>query len=393
MTIKVLDTFAGAGGFSLGFKMAGYKIIGAIEQDEWAYDTFKFNNSSAKVLKTDINALTDWDIKTEFCDLQPDVILGGSPCQGFSVCNKNNGDPKDPRNSLFMDFIRIGKVLLPSIMILENVPNIVKAQTNSNKKVIDIIVKELKNLGFYTYVDILDTANYGIPQLRKRLFIIASRKRLENPFPQPTHKLFSNENILNMDLNNCPTLWDAISDLPSIEAREGGEEMKYTLKPRSNYQKLMRKNSSKVFNHVAMKHTKRVVNRFAAMAWGDSTANVPKDLLPYERSGNGKISTKIYDQNNRRMHPHKPCHTITASFYANFVHPFKNRNFTAREGARIQSFPDWYVFKGKPTVVSQKLLEREGREAEKHLCQYNQIGNAVPPLLAQKIAINLLKQI
>ena len=124
MTIKVLDTFAGAGGFSLGFKMAGYEIIGAIEQDEWACDTFKFNNSSAKVLKTDINALTDWDIKTEFCDLQPDVILGGSPCQGFSVCNKNNGDPKDPRNSLFMDFIRIGRVLLPSIMILENVPNL-----------------------------------------------------------------------------------------------------------------------------------------------------------------------------------------------------------------------------------------------------------------------------
>lgn len=392
MTIKVLDTFAGAGGFSLGFKIAGCDIVGAIEQDKWACETFKFNHSSAKVLKRDINALTDLDIETEFYNLQPDIILGGSPCQGFSICNKKNGDPKDPRNSLFMDFIRIGKVLSPSTMILENVPNIAKAKTQDGKKVIDIIVKELKNLGFYTYVEILDASSYGIPQLRKRLFVIASRKKLENPFPQPTHKLSLDENIFNNRLDDCPTLWDAISDLPSIEAREGSEEMQYTAQAQSVYQELMRKNSSQVFNHVAMKHTKRVVNRFAAMSWGDSTINVPKELLPYERNGKGKISKKIYDQNNRRMHPHKPCHTITASFYANFVHPFKNRNFTAREGARIQSFPDCYVFKGKPTVVSQKLLEREGREAEKYLCQYNQIGNAVPPLLAEKIASNLLRQ-
>jgi len=93
------------------------------------------------------------------------------------------------------------------------------------------------------------------------------------------------------------------------------------------------------------------------------------------------------------MHPNKPCHTVAASFYANFVHPYKNRNFTPREGARVQSFPDWFIFKGKPTVVSHKLLEREGRNTEKHLCQYNQIGNAVPPLMAKAIADNLVSQI
>src|SRR5690606_33725458 len=132
--------------------------------------------------------------------------------------------------------------------------------------------------------------------------------------------------------------------------------------------------------------TKRIVARFASMSWGDSVSDVPDEHKPHVR-GNTKLkSNKAYDQNNRRMHPDKLCHTIPASFYANFVHPYKNRNFTPREGARIQSFPDWYRFKGKPTVVSQKLLDREGRHSEQHLSQYNQIGNAVPPLVARAIA-------
>ncbi|EFP3141732.1 DNA cytosine methyltransferase, partial [Salmonella enterica subsp. enterica serovar Hadar] len=142
----------------------------------------------------------------------------------------------------------------------------------------------------------------------------------------------------------------------------------------------------------AMNHSKRLVERFSSMTWGQSTSDVPEHLKPYKRNSK-EISEKVYDQNNRRMHPNKPCHTIAASFYANFVHPYLNRNFTAREGARIQSFPDWYVFKGKPTVVSHKLLQREGREDEKYLCQYNQIGNAVPPLMAKEIALNIFNEV
>ena len=167
------------------------------------------------------------------------------------------------------------------------------------------------------------------------------------------------------DLEQCPTLWDAISDLPDLEAGEGEEEQEYAKKPDSEYQIKLRENSEKVFNHKAMKHSRRVVERFASMKWGDSVSDVPKHLRPYERNSNGKISNKTYDQNNRRMHPDRPCHTVPASFYANFVHPYKSRNFTAREGARIQSFPDRYVFKGKPTVVSHKLLSREGRLGER----------------------------
>ena len=189
----------------------------------------------------------------------------------------------------------------------------------------------------------------------------------------------------------CPNLWDAISDLPELDANEGAEIQPYTRSAKTEYQKMLRGNSKKLHNHKTMKHSKRIIDRFASMSWGDSSSDVPEHLKPFKRNSR-EISTKIYDQNNRRMFPYKQCHTIPASFYANFVHPFKNRNFTAREGARIQSFPDNYVFKGKPTIVSHKLLTREGRDGEIHLCQYNQIGNAVPPLLSKAIAEHLLKQ-
>ena len=143
-----------------------------------------------------------------------------------------------------------------------------------------------------------------------------------------------------------------------------------------------------------MKHTQRLIERFSHMTWGQSVSDITDDRLKQrKRNGNGAVSESPYDQNNRRMHPNKICHTITATFYGNFVHPYKNRNFTAREGARIQSFPDTYVFLGKPTVVSKKLLMKEGRTGEAYLCQYSQIGNAVPPLMAKAIAENIIRQV
>ena len=391
--MKVLDTFAGAGGFSLGFEMAGCEVIGAVEVDAWASETFQFNHLNAKVIKASIEALSDADLEKHFGELKPEIILGGPPCQGFSICNKFNGDPKDPRNSLFEEFIRVGRVLSPKVMIMENVPNIVKAKTAEKVLVLDIIKKEFNELGYFVYRNILEAKYFGVPQIRKRLFVIASKIELEQPFPLASHSIQNEDDLFGQDLLPCPTLWDAISDLPVIEAREGEEQSEYTMPPNTEYQKMLRGNCKVLYNHKAMKHSNRLVERFAHMKWGHSTSDVPDQHKPIKRNGNGEISGKVYDQNNRRMHPDKPCHTITASFYANFVHPYRDRNFTAREGARIQSFPDSYCFKGKPTVVSKKLLAREGRHDEKYLCQYNQIGNAVPPLLAKAIATNILKQL
>ncbi len=389
---KVFDVFSGAGGFSLGFEMAGCEIIAAIEKDKWAADTYQLNHKKTKMLLGDIESFNDEYLKDNI--FQPDIIIGGPPCQGFSVCRKNAGDPKDPRNSLFIEFVRMAKIFSPKVMVMENVPNIIKAKTQSGEKVVDIIKSEFEKLGYYVYYDILSASDYGVPQLRQRFVMIASKQILDTPFPPKKYYVEDNNQIVDNTLKKCPTLWEAISDLPDIEAREGSEIMSYTKNPQNEYQRYCRCNSNELHNHLAMKHTQRLIDRFAAMTWGQSVSDITDDKLKQrKRNGNGAVSDKPYDQNNRRMHPNKICHTITATFYGNFVHPYKNRNFTAREGARIQSFPDNYIFTGKPTVVSKKLAMREGRTNDTYLCQYSQIGNAVPPLMAKAIASNILTQV
>lgn len=387
---KVLDVFAGAGGFSLGFEMAGYEIIGGIERDKWAAETFAYNHPTATTIQSEIENVRDSEILTRLRNQKLDVLVGGPPCQGFSICKGKSGDPADPRNSLFEEFIRVARLLSPRLVVMENVPNLMNARTASNEPVLGIIEAELRQIGYHVYWAVLHAAEFGVPQIRKRLFVVGSKVALARPFPQPTHAAPGNSarNLFQADLPEAPTLWEAISDLPPLKAREGSEVSEYTTPPANDFQRLMRSGSHAVFNHKAMNHTPRMVRRFESMSWGDSINDVPNHLRPYRRNTK-EISENLYDQNNRRMHPERLCHTIPAAFYANFVHPFQQRNFTAREGARIQSFPDRFVFRGKPTVVSNKLLGREGRDDENFLCQYAQIGNAVPPLLAQALASHL----
>lgn len=393
-TFRVLDTFAGAGGFSLGFEMAGYEVIGAIETDKWACDTFSYNHPHAQTIQGDITKVSDSELRTKFALNPPDVVVGGPPCQGFSIANRKSGDPKDPRNSLFVEFVRIGKIFNPKVMVMENVPNLLAAKTSEGVPVLQLIRESLEQLGYHTYAQVLHATDFGVPQIRRRLFVIASKVPLACPFPKPTHYVNNglNVDLFEHELKSCPTLWDAISDMPLIKAREGEEVQEYSSKPNNDYQRSLRDKSEQLFNHKAMSHGKRMVERFSSMKWGDSGRDVPDHLKPRRRNSQ-EISVNVFDQNNRRMHPDRQCHTVPASFYANFVHPYQDRNFTAREGARIQSFPDHYRFLGKPTVVSHMLLAREDRLDEKFLCQYSQIGNAVPPLLAKAVAMNIKEQL
>ncbi len=364
--MNVIDLFAGCGGLSTGFEMAGYDIPLAVEKDEWASETYRFNHRKTKVITEDITQVMDLDTLLDDPTITIDGIIGGPPCQGFSL--SGNRDKKDPRNSLFMEFVRFVKHFKPKFFVMENVTGILSMQTKSGELVKDVILNEYNDAGYNVEIYILNAAEYGVPQARIRVFFIGLRNdiKYDRDKVEPKGFMFGDKQI---------TIEQAIMDLPQIQAGEGSEVQKYTTKPQNAYQKWVRKGSKEVHNHIAMRHTTRLVERFSHIGYGQSVADVSEEFRQRQRGAADKISGKVYSQNNMRPFPDKPSPTIPASFQSNFVHPYINRNYTAREGARLQSFPDTYVFCGKRTTMSW----------EKNLSQYQQIGNAVPPLLAKAI--------
>jgi len=381
---KAIDLFSGAGGFGLGFKMAGYDLVLSLEIDKWATDTLSENNDNGMIiLKDDISNYKTKKAILNSCINIPDVVIGGPPCQGFSnvVSFKRKSD--DPRNSLFKDFAKWVQYLQPTIFIMENVKGILSRCDSDGIKIIESIRNTFSDIG-YSNLSLwtLNAAEYGVPQLRERVFIVGHKKNITIQPPQKTH--FINKRVKG--LQEPVTVNEAISDLPKISASEGHEIMEYKASPKSEYQIWARGDQQVLFNHVAMKHTKRIIERFAHIHIGESAVHVPTKYKERKRNGNGEISDRSYNRNNRRLDPNKPSCTIPASFYSCFIHPYLNRNLTAREAARLQSFPDNYRFMGKRTLVSSKLLKRKGSSYYSSLSQYNQIGNAVPPLLSKAIA-------
>ena len=384
--LKVIDLFAGAGGFGLGFQLAGYEVTCSVEIDKWATDTLRQNNPDMEVIHEDITTFQSSDTIRQMFDYSPEVIIGGPPCQGFSAATPTPKDPKDPRNSLFRNFALWVESLNPQIFVMENVKGILSRKNADGEKVIDIIQNAFENLGYKTERWELNAAKYGVPQLRERVFIVGNRlgnKKIEEPVE--TH-FWASQNGECDNLLPAITVWDALSDLPELEAGDGEEEQSYDTEPQTDFQWWARAEEEILFNHVAMNHTARLVERFKQISSGQSGLDVPKEHGARKRGGDGVLSDVSYDSNNRRFYPQKPAYTIPASFYSSFIHPYQHRNITAREAARLQSFPDHYRFMGKRTVMSQKLLERNGYHDDIHLSQYNQIGNAVPPLLAKAIA-------
>lgn len=311
-----------------------------------------------------------------------DVLIGGPPCQGFSVAGPQHKDPADPRNSLFREFVRIADYLRPRMTVIENVPGLLKRKTADGRPVINVILSALADIGYDSKWTLLRAQDFGVPQIRQRLFIFGFRSSVLADRPWTVPAVTHGEPSFFGDLRPFVTLWEAIGDLPS--PGDGDEPIPY-LPCQSEYQAALRVDSCGAANHVSMKHTARLIERFKQIACGESQTDVDDPYLrPRKRFADSTGHT--YDQNNRRMHPDRPCHTLPASFYANFLHPIEHRNFTAREGARIQGFPDTYIFKGLRTTPSHSLLRRENRLDEIGLCQYNQIGNAIPPLLSKVVA-------
>lgn len=393
--VKVLDLFAGAGGFGLGFQMASknVKLICSLEADSWAVETLKANNvDKQKIIQGDIRKFDTPAKILSACPQKPDIIIGGPPCQGFSFAGPIK-DPNDPRNSLFQNFAQWVDVLQPKFFVMENVRGLLTRKNDKGEKVIGIIVRTFEELGYTVTIWELNAANYGVPQSRERVFIVGNKLGLTVSPPPITHFLPSQKKQLNGEvkkLKKAITVQNAIGDLPKLKAGEGAEEVLFTGKPRSDYQKIMNSGEDKLFNHVTMVHTKRMVERYEQIIQGVNLQHIPDDLRVRRRNGNGELSESKYNQNYRHLKPNAVSYTIPASFYSSFVHPKQPRNITSREAARLQSFPDSYIFKGKRTQISSSLLKQLGKHSENNLSQYNQIGNAVPPLLAMAIAKNLL---
>jgi DNA (cytosine-5)-methyltransferase 1 len=381
--MKALDLFSGAGGFSLGLKRAGFDVCGAIELDQYAVATYKHNFPETPVYQASVESFSDEWYINNFKSI--DLVCGGPPCQGFSVAGPSQFGITDPRNGLILEMARVVELLKPKAVILENVKGILRGKLGCGNKAIDKYFQKLTNLGYETKVYKLQATNYGVPQQRERVFLISIYKGSTFPLLEATH---------GIGLKPYLTVEEAISDLPNIEhGSTYSPDDGYPTSIMSPFQQEIRQGSNKVHNHEAMKHSKRVFERIKSIPQGGSMKDVEEEHGQRERNTH-KIDgkKKRYKMNYSRVSLSKPSIAVTANFQTIHVHPTQNRMLTAREGARLQTFPDSYEFLGPRTLPSKKLLEREGRGHLIGLSQYNQIGNAVPPLLAYKIA-NELKEI
>lgn len=348
MEFKILDLFCGAGGFSNGLdKLNNFKTLIGVDYDKNAVHTFKQNNSDAIGIVGD---LTNLRVKEEVIkiskELNINMIIGGPPCQGFSLKGKLLG-LEDPRNFLFLEYINIVTELKPEIFVIENVKNLLNALDGY---FLQQILTKFKELGYIVNYGVLNAKDYGVPQNRERAIIIGSlSKSVELP------------NIAN---SVKTTVRDAISDLSYLNSGEGENESDYLNLPETDYQKKLR--GKKLYNHFATSHSEIALYKLSLIPPEGDKSSLPKELI-----GKQKFSTTWSRLKWDDLSPTIDTRFDTPSNGRN-SHPYLNRAITPREAARLQSFEDDFIFYGSKTSICK------------------QIGNAVPPLLAKAIgeAIN-----
>lgn len=358
---NVIDLFCGCGGFSKGFEQAGFNVRFGIDMWKDATITYQHNFPNAVVLNEDITNISGNDIleKSNMSSEEVDVIIGGPPCQGFSVSGKRMID--DERNKLYKSYVQIVSEIKPKIFVMENVPGLVRLFKG---QVAEQVIEDFTNIGYVVQQKILSADNYGVPQQRKRVFFVGVRDDLVDAGYTYTYPEPYRGNGTDLPAWTCK---DAISDLDFVpDDVVVGEDIPYKIDAQNDYQVYMRRNSNSILNHSITVHNARTKEIIAMVPDGGNYKDLPEELQ----------STRKVHIAWTRMASNKPCFTIDTGHNHHF-HYKENRVPTVRESARIQSFPDDFRFIGIKTS------------------QLKQVGNAVPPLLAESIAksiINLLNE-
>lgn len=351
---NVVDLFCGCGGLSYGFEQEGFKTVLGIDHDKAAIETFKLNHTEAKTILGDIREISNDQILNLLDGQSVDVVIGGPPCQGLSLSGPRRLE--DPRNQLYLSFIRIVSLLKPKYVLIENVPGMVSLFKGMIK---DEIVKSLEELGYTVNFQILRASEYGVPQHRRRVFFIGSKDGRKFEFPLPTHK--EQDDLI---FKKMVSTYDALHDLPILEDELGEVVQEYALPVKNSYQELMRVNSFKVINHIAANHSEKVKETIKLVPPGKNYKALPEELR----------ASRNFNVAWTRFPDHAPSPTIDTGHRHHF-HYSANRVPTVRECARLQSFPDRFHFIGNKTE------------------QFRQVGNAVPPLLAQTLAKKILEKL
>lgn len=373
--LTAIDLFSGAGGISVGLETAGFDVLLANDIDVASGRSYQRNLPGHHFVTGDVRALAGQQIRKEtgLRRGELDLLIGGPPCQGFSIIGARATD--DPRNDLFREFLRIAKELRPRALVIENVPGLA---TLGGGRVLAEISEGIRELGYSMSFAELLAAQYGVPQMRWRMLFIGFRNDLDAPpgmgFPKPTHgrrsigELVPNCTVTAEDAAGFLSTRDAIADLPAIEA--GEEANVYTGKPSTQYQREMRRGLKKeLFNHYAPKLSEQNLARLTALKPGQDWRDLPRELLP---DGMKRAKRKDHTRRYSRMTWEGIPRSIITRFRdpksGEYTHPEQHRTISIREAARIQSFPDRFAFEGS------------------HSEQYDQVGNAVPPRLAEAIA-------
>lgn len=340
-----IDLFSGAGGMSVGATMAGVHVSHAVELDLHAAATFQLNHPETTLIQSDIRAITAEDF-TQSQKRRPIVVFGGPPCQGFSISNQKNRDRQNSNNWLYTEYLRLVEEIQPDWIIFENVKGIIETEHGF---FLDAILSGFREKGYTTSHFVLNSANFGVPQKRNRLFIIGSLHGITLSPPVALETPFI-------------SVKSAISDLPDLNNGDTPDLSPYADCPPSAYAQLMRGSLTECHNNIVTHNAPHIIQRYKHVPQGGNWANIPPSLMD-NYTDVSRCHTGIY----KRLRDDQPS-VVIGNFRKNMlIHPWKDRGLSVREAARLQSIPDWFRFTGSIGFQQQ------------------QVGNLVPPLLAKAV--------